>query len=62
MQQDTKPAARPDTRDLLAHSHRAEQDGQSTRHVAVFLYPDCIREFDGASWSVRPLPDRGVAG
>lgn len=53
----TRIAARPDTRDLIAHSHRAEQDGQSTRHIAVFLYPDCIREFDGQGWHVRPLPE-----
>ena len=56
MQQDTKRAARPDARDLIAHSHRQVRDGQSTRHIAVFLYPDCIREFDGQAWSVKPLP------
>lgn len=53
----TRIAARPDTRDLIAHSHRAERDGQRTDHIAVFLYPDCIREFDGQGWHVRPLPE-----
>lgn len=57
MQQDTKRAARPDTRDLIAHSHRTEGSAPTTRHIAVFLYPDCIREFDGQTWHVRPLPE-----
>lgn len=60
-QAQTRIAARPDTRDLIAHSHRAEQDGQRTDHIAVFLYPDCIREFDGQSWLVKPLPEEATS-
>lgn len=60
MQQDTKRAARPDTRDLIAHSHRQVQDGPRTDHIAVFLYPDCIREFDGQGWAVKALPQEAA--
>lgn len=42
----------PNERNMVSYSFRAEKHGVVTKHIAVFEYPDCTREFDGTTWSV----------
>jgi hypothetical protein len=54
MQEQTKPLSLvPDTRDLIATSHRTEGGFPNTQHIVVFEYPKCFREFDGKHWTLR---------
>jgi len=46
--------ARPDTRDLTSHTLRRDEEGPRVTWVAIFDYPDCVREYDGVKWTVTP--------
>lgn len=52
--QASKLSAVPQTRDCEGHTLRREEDGPRVTWVAVFDYPDCIREYDGVKWTVTP--------
>lgn len=49
----------PDTRDMQSHSHRVSGAFPKTTFIVEFDYPDCVRTFDGAKWTVTPKPPRG---
>lgn len=42
----------PQTRDLIKTEIRSEGAYPRTRFIAVFYYPNCVREFDGSNWTV----------
>lgn len=44
----------PHQRDLISSHVREDGDYPTRRFIAVFVYHNCIREFDGKAWTVRP--------
>lgn len=50
--------AMPHDRDepILARGVRTEDKFPHTKHIAWWKHPECIREFDGANWSILPIP------
>lgn len=63
----TKLSNIPNERTMVSYGFRAEKHGVVTKHIAVFEYPDCTREFDGTTWTVtvdRRIPaieDNGLS-
>jgi len=49
-------SAIPTSRNLISHSIRKEGAFPKTKFISVFVYPDCVREYDGMSWKVIPNP------
>jgi hypothetical protein len=47
-----KLPAVPNFPNMLSYSIREEGDSPRKQFIAVFEYPDCTREFDGAKWVV----------
>lgn len=46
-------SAIPQSRDCISHSLRRDEDGLRVTWTVTFDYPDCIRTFDGAKWTVE---------
>jgi len=42
----------PEQHNLIKHEIRSEGKFPKTTFIAVFYYPDCVREFDGTRWTV----------
>ena len=48
----TIPAIPVTHNQLLSHSIRSEGSFPKTKYIAVFVYPNCVREYDGERWTV----------
>lgn len=51
----------PTANNLLSHHHSTEGEFPKTTYLVTFVYPDCIRTFDGRSWKVYNNTD-GIHG
>ena len=44
----------PQFRTLIATYQRSEGDSPRRTFIAGYIYPDCVREYDGKNWKVLP--------
>lgn len=44
----------PTSNNLISHHHSSTGQFPKTTYIVTFVYPDCIRTFDGKDWRVYP--------
>jgi len=46
----------PNHTDLITHQHSTIGSFPKTTYLVTFIYPDCIRTFDGRNWAIHGIP------